>query len=145
MPLTKDHITGALALIDSLNISASDAAFEDLARRLDDTNSSQKDDYQEAWSEKLSRFETGRDTCESMAQLLAHVGGIPASNGLIISAIAGNQIKIENGAFSPTPDHMVIVHNGRYEMAPNSVSDSRLVETVLNAVSDDTQAIVELG
>ena len=145
MSLTKDHITDALALMDSLTISASDAVFEDLARRLEDTNSSQKDDYQKAWAEKVNRFETGRDTCNSMAQLLDHVGGIPTSNGLIISAIASNQIKIGKGAFSPTPGHMVIVRDGRYEMVPNAISDSRLAKAVLNAVTDQTQAIVELG
>ncbi len=145
MPLTKDHITDALALMDSLTISASDTAFEDLARRLESTNSSQKDDYQNAWSKKVDHFETGQDTCGSMSELLDHVGGIPNSNGLIIGAIASNQIKIGKGAFSPTPGHMVIVRDGRYEMVPNATSDSRLVEAVLNAVTDQTQAIVELG
>lgn len=145
MPLSKDHITDALALIDSINISATDAAFEDLALRLQRANSSQKNDYQNAWSKKARRFETAHANCEDMSQFLDHVSGVPASNGLIISAIANNQMNIGNGPFSPTDGHMVIIRDGRYEMVPNTISDPRLVDAVIDATTDQTQAIVELG
>ena len=38
MPLNKDYITDALALIDALDISASDEVLYDLAARLNKTN-----------------------------------------------------------------------------------------------------------
>lgn len=145
MPITKDKITASLALIDCVSISASDAVFETLANRLNVTNDKQKTHYQDSWSRTATKFERARDICDDLKSLLDEVNGIPSSNGIIASDIGSNEITIDIANYTQTEGHMVVVRDRRYEMVPNETTDARLIDAVLNAVTDETQAVIELG
>lgn len=145
MPITKDNITAALALIDCIPIEAPDAVFEDLAARINASNDIQKDHYQSSWSRKVEKFEQARRACNDLKSTLDEVSGIPFSDGLITNDVRGNNIRINMASFVPKEGHMVVVQNGRYEMVPNVTTDSSLIDAVLDALSDDTQAIIEMG
>lgn len=145
MPITKDNITAALALIECVSISASDAVFEDLAARFNAMNDIQKDHYQNSWSKTAKKFERARSTCDDLQSTLNEVSGIPHSNGIITSDVGSNKIRINMASYVPTEGHMVVVKNGRYEMVPNETTDERLIDTVLHALTDDTKAVIEMG
>lgn len=145
MPITKDNITSALNLIDCVNITAKDEVFEDLAARLNATNEDQKEHYQGSWSRRTIKFEKARGKCEDLQSLLDEINGVPTSNGMVISDVGGNKIKINMANFFPTEGHMVMVRDGRYEMLPNATTDSRLIDAIIDAVTDETQAVIEMG
>lgn len=145
MALTKEHITDALALIDEVSISATDDVFDDLAQRLNAANTVQKNHYQSAWTGVTKRFESARGNTSSLAELLDHINGVPTSNGITISDVGSNQITINMAGFVPNPGHMVIVRNGRYEMVPNETTDTRLIDAIIGAMTNETQAVIELG
>lgn len=145
MPLDKDYITDALGLIDSVSISASDSVFTELANRLSLANANQKDHYQDVWSGITKRFENARDSANDLAELLAKVEGVPPSNGLVMSAVANNKIKINMASFERNDGHMVVIRDGHHEMVPNSVTDNRLIEAIADSVTPDTEAVIELG
>lgn len=145
MSLTKDHLVDALALIDSVSISASDGVFTELANRLNAANAYQKDHYQDAWSLTTKRFEKACESTCNIAELLAEVEGVPSSNGIVMDAVAKNKITINMASFERTEGHMVVIKDGHHEMVPNSVTDNRLIEAVVDSVKPDTEAIIELG
>lgn len=145
MPVSRQDITDALALIDAVSISATDEVFEDLAHRLNLANTIQKDHYQSIWAGTTEKFENARNTCDNLEDFFNQVNGVPTSNGITISDVGTNKITINMGQFIPKAGHMVVVRNGRYEMVPNGTTDIRLIETIVGALSGKTQAIVELG
>ena len=145
MPITKDHLTAALALIDCVSISASDAVFEDLADRLNVANDQQKKPYQNSWSRTATKFERARSTCDDLKSVLDDVSGIPSSNGIITSDVGSNEIRINMASYYPTKGHMVVVRNGEYEMVPNGTTDARLIDAILDAITSETQAVIEMG
>ncbi len=145
MPITKDDLTAALELVDCVSISASDAVFEELATRLNNMNDKQKKHYQNSWSNTSKNFENARRKYGDLQSTLDEVTGIPHSNGIITSDVGGNEIRVNMASYIPTEGHMVVVRNGRYEMVPNETTDDRLIDTVLDALTDDTQAVIEMG
>lgn len=145
MPITKDNLTAALDLIDCVSISATDAVFEDLAARLNSLNDIQKDHYQDAWSKRTTKFEEASEACHDLRSLLNVLNGILTSNGIVNSDVSGNKIKINIANFYATKGHMVIVRNGRYEMVPNETTDKRMIDAIIDALTDDTQAVIEIG
>lgn len=145
MPLSKEYIKDALALMEGVSVNATDAAFEHLARLLDVTDDAHKDLYKTSWALKAELLKSGEETCNNIAELHDHLNGIPTSNGYLISSIACNPIKMNPGNFQRTDGHMIIVRDGKYEMVPNDTSDTRVVDAVVSAVNDKTQALIEMG
>lgn len=145
MPLNKDYITDALALIDALDISASDEVLYDLAARLNKTNAGQKQHYQDSWSRVATKFEAARGTPHDLKSLLLKVAGTPSSDGLLSHDVSANPIKINLADFHQTDGHMVVVHDSHYQMRPNDWTDSRLIDAIVGALRDETEAICEIG
>lgn len=145
MPLTSKQINNALEIIDGVSITGSDAVFDELAQRLSITNEGQKQHYEDSWARTSIKFEQARDSSANLESLLSAVAGVPLSNGIVSNDIGANTVKINIANFRPTDGHMIMVRDGKYVMVPNATTDTRMIDTIVNAFNDDTQAVVELG
>lgn len=145
MPVTKEYINDALALMEGVDVNATDGALNLLADKLGRTDNSHQGMYQEAWANKAMALATGKDTTANMTELLEHMYGVTESDGFMIAAITGAKIQVNTRNFVQTDGHMIVIRDGKYEMVPNDTTDSRLVDAVVAGVTDSTQAVIEMG
>lgn len=145
MPVTKEYIKDALALMEGVDVSATDGALDLLVSKLGRTDASHQGMYQEAWANKADALAKAKDSTSDMPELLDLMYGVPESDGFMIAAIVGAKIQVNTRDFVQTDGHMIIIRDGKYEMVPNETNDSRLVDAVVASVTDSTQAVIEMG
>ena len=145
MPVTKEYINDALALMEGVDVNATDGALNLLASKLGRTDASHQGMYQEAWADKAKALAAGKESTGNLPELLEFMYGVPQSDGFMIAAITGAKIQVNTRNFIQTDGHMIIIRDGKYEMVTNDTTDSRLVDSVVAGITDSTQAVIEMG